>query len=144
MDIPDPTKASREEVRAVLAALETQLQNLPHSLPLVHSDKSAFTEFTRRPFPLDPQKLEHTGCEVATLGEHLELAFGWKSRTSGDGILKISERGEAIAAVHSVLDEFFTKYPENNTLKKWIIDVARGVQATAQGDGKVSLSFRNA
>ncbi|KAG2116350.1 hypothetical protein BD769DRAFT_1778182 [Suillus cothurnatus] len=45
-------------------------------------------------FSLDPDILEKTGDEVATLGEQLESVFGWKARTSGDGVIPILERGK--------------------------------------------------
>jgi hypothetical protein len=128
-EFPDPTTATRKDVETLLGSIKSGLQNLPLSLPTVNADASPFAEFLCQPFQLNPEKLEHTGSEVATLGEHLELAFGWKSRTTGDGVIKIAERGRAICAVHDVVDAFFRKYPEDNTLKKWIIDIARGIRA---------------
>ena len=43
-------------------------------------------------FELDPDIMEKTGDEVATLGEQLESVFGWKTRTSDDGVIPIVER----------------------------------------------------
>ena len=36
----------------------------------------------------------------------------------------ILEQGPAICALSDVFEDFFQRYPENNVLKKWIIDVA--------------------
>ena len=72
--------------------------------------------------------LEKTGCEVATLGEQLEHIFGWKARTTGDGTIPILERGTAICALPSILRQYHVKYPENNVLKKWVVDIAHGAE----------------
>jgi len=48
----------------------------------------------------DPDILDHTGCEVATLGEQLEGIFGRKARTSGDGVLPILERGQPFVLLY--------------------------------------------
>jgi hypothetical protein len=77
---------------------------------------------------LDQDILEKTGDEVATLGEQLEHIFGWKTRTTGDGVIPILERGKAICALHPILKQYFEKYPDNNVLKKWIIDIALGAE----------------
>jgi hypothetical protein len=79
-------------------------------------------------FSLDPELMERTGCEVSTLSEQLKRVFGWAARTTGDGIIPIVERGAAICALHDVFSAFFTKYPDNNVLKKWIIDVMVGAE----------------
>ena len=66
--------------------------------------------------------------EVATLGEQLEQIFGWKTHTSVDGIIPILEWGKAICAVHPLLKKYHKRYPENNVLKKWVIDITAGVE----------------
>ncbi|KAG1908395.1 uncharacterized protein F5891DRAFT_973815 [Suillus fuscotomentosus] len=79
-------------------------------------------------FSLDPDILEKTGDEVVTLGEQLESVFGWKARTSGDGVIPILERGKAICALHGILMLYYEKYPTNNVLKKWIHDITAGAE----------------
>jgi hypothetical protein len=76
--------------------------------------------------------LEKTGCEVATLGEQLEHVFGWKARTTGDGTIPILERGRAICALPLILRQYHVKYPENNVLKKWVVDIANGAEKVFQ------------
>jgi hypothetical protein len=79
-------------------------------------------------FSLDKDILEKTGDEVATLGEQLEHVFGWQLRTTGDGVIPIVEHGPAICALHPILEEYSAKYPNNNVLKKWIVDIAIGAE----------------
>ena len=74
-------------------------------------------------FHLNEEVLDKTGDEVSTLGEQLECIFGWKVHTSGDGTLPILEHGKLIEALHGIFSTFYQKFPENNTLKKWVIDV---------------------
>jgi hypothetical protein len=126
MPYPPPEKASREEVTRILAKLKVLLANLPSLLPLGDGFDSKYNAFLA--FSLDDDILEKTGDEVATLGEQLEHVFGWRSRTTGDGIIPIKERGEAICALHPILAEYYTKFPNNNVLKKWIIDVTLGAE----------------
>jgi len=65
---------------------------------------------------------------VATLGEQLVYIFGWKACTLDDGIIQILKCRKAIHALHSILKNYHEKYPENNMLKKWVIDVATGAE----------------
>jgi hypothetical protein len=60
---------------------------------------------------------------------------GRKARTLGDSIIPILERGKAIHALHSILKNYHEKYPENNVLKKWVIDVATGAEKAFQTYG---------
>jgi len=116
----------QEEFLKVLDTLKVYLDNLPTQLPLVDGSISRYASFLS--FSLDPDILDHTGCEVATLGEQLEGIFGWKARTSGDGVLPILERGAAICAVHPLLQLYYSRFPKNNVLKKWVIDIAEGAE----------------
>ncbi|KAG2088925.1 uncharacterized protein F5147DRAFT_841227 [Suillus discolor] len=68
------------------------------------------------------------GLKYATLGEQLESVFGWKARTSGDGVIPILERGKAICALHGILMLYYEKYPTNNVLKKWVHDITAGAE----------------
>jgi hypothetical protein len=65
---------------------------------------------------------------VTTLGEQLKGIFGWKTQTSGDGIILIVEQGQAIHMLHPLLKKYHEKYPDNNVLKKWVIDVTAGAE----------------
>ena len=117
---------SHEQVVAILAHLDFLLANLPTQLPNADGPDSQYGAFLS--FALDPEILEKTGDEVATFGEQLERIFGWKACTSGDGIIPILERGKAICALHRLLKKYHEKYPENNVLKKWVIDVTAGAE----------------
>lgn len=72
--------------------------------------------------------LEKTGCEVSTLSEQLKGVFGWNARTTGDGIVPITERGPLVMAMHDVLSGFWQRYPSNNVLRKWIWDIGLGAE----------------
>ncbi|RDB28214.1 hypothetical protein Hypma_001371 [Hypsizygus marmoreus] len=118
---------SQEEFVQVLTRLDHLLNHLPSQLPTPKSPvESRYGIFLC--FELDSEILEKTGDEVATLGEQLECIFGWNARTTGDGILPILERGPSICAAHPLLEGFYKKYPKNNVLKKWVIDLAIGAE----------------
>jgi hypothetical protein len=126
MVLPAAERTSPEEFNAVLARLEYLLANLPEQLPSSDSFFSRYGAFLS--FALDPDILEKTGDEIATLGEQLEGIFGWNARTSGDGIIPILERGKAICALHPILKGYHEKFPDNNVLKKWVLDVIAGTE----------------
>ena len=65
---------------------------------------------------------------MATLGEQLECIFGWKAHMFGDGIIPILEWGKVICALQCLLKKYHEKYPENNMLKKWVIDITVGAE----------------
>ncbi|KAG1887116.1 hypothetical protein F4604DRAFT_1233114 [Suillus subluteus] len=116
-----------QEFVDVLDKLNILLTNLPSQLPLANDYyDSQYCSFLS--FPLDPDILEKTGDEVATLGEQLESVFGWKARTSGDSIIPILERGKAICALHGILKLYYEKYPTNDVLKKWVNDITAGAE----------------
>jgi hypothetical protein len=126
MVLPAAERTSPEEFKPVLARLEYLLANLPEQLPASDSFFSRYGAFLS--FALDPDILEKTGDEIATLSEQLEGIFGWDARTSGDGIIPIVERGKAICALHHILKEYHEKFPDNNVLKKWVLDVIAGAE----------------
>jgi hypothetical protein len=68
--LPATEKTSPEEFKAVLAHLEYLLANLPEQLPSSDSFFSQYGVFLS--FALDPDILEKTGDDIATLGEQLE------------------------------------------------------------------------
>lgn len=110
----------------ILDRLKLLLDNLPRQLPVKTAAESAFTTFSF--FRIDPDLLELTGCEVSALSEQLKKVFGWNARTTGDGIISITERGDAVCAMHKVFRDFWERHPENNVLRKWIFDVLKGVE----------------
>lgn len=102
MILPEPQKAFREEISLVLNHLHGLLANLPEELPSSEDSPGLVSQVSQyekfKSFSLNPQLLERTGDEVATLGEQLESIFGWTARTSGDGVIVISERGWPLSA----------------------------------------------
>ena len=127
MPYPSPETVSPDELVEILAQLKHLLMGIYrlncHSENAFNSKYSTFLNFN-----LDPEILDKTRDEVATLGEQLEHIFGWQMHTTGDGIIPIVERGPAICALHHILKAYSEKYPENNILKKWVIDVAIGAE----------------
>ena len=116
MPYPPPEKASPEEISNILAKLEVLLMDLPSQLPRGDGFNSKYGAFLA--FTLDEDILEKTGDEVAALSEQLEHAFSWRSRTTSDNVIPIVERGEAICALHSILVDFYARFPHNNVLKE--------------------------
>ena len=116
--------------RLILDRLKLLLDNLPRQLPTKSDTDSAFASFLF--FRIDPDLLEKTGCEVSALSEQLKGIFGWQARTTGDGIIRIEERGPAVCALHKVFSEFWEHHPQNNVLRKWIFDVLKGVEKVYQ------------
>ncbi|KAM6503573.1 hypothetical protein JOM56_000516 [Amanita muscaria] len=123
---PDAENCSHDEMKIILQRVKLLLDNFPDQLPEKPAQKSKFADFLN--FTLDPDLLEMTGSEVSTLSEHLKRVFGWDARTRGDGIVPFMERGIAVRALHPVFADFLTRYPEDNVLKKWIIDVLKGAE----------------
>jgi hypothetical protein len=91
MPYPPPEKASYHDIIEILSKLQVLLRDLPARLPCGDGLSSKYGDFLN--FSLDDDILDKTGDEVATLGEQLERVFGWKSRTTGDTIIPIEERG---------------------------------------------------
>jgi hypothetical protein len=130
MDYGEPDSIEESQFPKILGRLEYLVANLPRELPEVALSDSAYRAFAGE-FVLDQDILEKTGCEVATLGEQLEQVFGFRARTTGDGVVDIKERGPAVSGMIKVLRSFFDRHQSNNVLKKWIIDIAN--QIAGQG-----------
>jgi hypothetical protein len=126
MPFPPPEETTPSEFASILERLKVLLENLPNQLPAPKEAASKYRSFLS--FSLDPELLEKTGDEVAAMGEQLERVFGWQARTTGDGILPITERGKPICALHGILSTYHAKNLNNNVLKKWVIDVAIGAE----------------
>ena len=127
MPYPSAETLSDDEFKEVLAHLNTLLRTLPAQLPFKTLSESQFAQFQN--FEPDPEMLEKTGCEVAALGEELEHVFGWKARSSGDGMLPIKERGPGICSLHQAFSKLYINHPDNNVLKKWVVDVANAAES---------------
>ena len=92
---------------AYLAHLRLLLDpgNLPVSLPL-HNKALGSIYGTFLHFTIDPDILEKTGDEVGAFSEQFKAIFRWKTRSMGDGIIPIKERGRALSAAVDVLSQF--------------------------------------
>lgn len=113
-----------------LDRLRLLLENLPIQLPRKTSGNSLFESFLPLNFSLNQDLLEKTGSETSALSKHLKRIFGWQARTSGDGVVSILERGDAVLAMHQVLSTFSKKYPDDGVLQKWINDIIMGAEKT--------------
>ena len=123
-----------------LSELRSLLSNLPTSLKLPSASNTVYPFVG---FKLDPELLERTGDEVGALNEQLKGAFGWKSRTTGNGIIPILERGKYICAVADVLEKYMGQNPANAILEKWVADISEGAKKVYREAGlEVSFSFR--
>ncbi|KAK0465663.1 hypothetical protein IW261DRAFT_1613415 [Armillaria novae-zelandiae] len=66
------------------------------------------------------------------INESFKAIFGWRTRTTGDGILDIEEHGKhGIGAVADLLEGYLKKYREkkgspNAVLVKWVEDLSAG------------------
>lgn len=58
----------------------------------------------------------------------MRLVGGCVQPESGDKIIPIVERGEAIRTLHSILVDLSARFPDNNVLGKWIIDITLGTE----------------
>ncbi|KAJ6607061.1 ribonuclease H-like domain-containing protein [Mycena sp. CBHHK59/15] len=128
MPYPPAETISDDEFEKALDMLGQLLFNLPSALPLKDHGESAFAAFSESPFCLDAKYFTLTESEVATISEMLKKSFGWDARSTGDGIVDITERGPGICSVHRVLSEFCVKYPRDNVLRKWVLDIVAGAE----------------
>ncbi|KIJ35941.1 hypothetical protein M422DRAFT_261695, partial [Sphaerobolus stellatus SS14] len=103
-----------------LSKLKLLLEHLPTSLPAPDPATSQYPFVGYEP---DPDDVELTGSVVGALNKAFEVIFGFKSRSEGDGIIPIKERGPGICAVVDVLSSAFVKEPFNALLNKWVEDL---------------------
>ncbi|KAF9499949.1 hypothetical protein BDN71DRAFT_1440963 [Pleurotus eryngii] len=61
--------------------------------------------------------------------------FGWQSRSTNNGVVPILERGSMVLAMVPAFRNFLAQHPNDNVVKKWIIDVAIGAEAIYQRNG---------
>lgn len=72
--------------------------NLPTAIPFLDRSSSAFSCFLP-PYIPNPDLLEEIEDEPSVFSAQVKDAFGWKSRTTGNGTLPILERSDGLAAV---------------------------------------------
>ena len=129
-DYPPPENLSHQDLGPILNKLRLLLDDLPNQLPwkLVNGpDQSRYASLVG--FQPDDELVEMTGSRAGALNVHLERMFGYAARSTGDGILPIMERGPGVCAIHDVLKDYCTEFPNDAVLKKWVIDVAKGAEA---------------
>lgn len=128
-DYPAPESLSHEDLGLILSKLRLLLEHLPNQLPskpVDGPDASRYVSLVG--FQPDDELVELTGSKAGALNMHLERVFGHATRSTGDGILPILERGPPICAIHNLLKDYCTEFPNDNILKKWVIDVAKGAE----------------
>ena len=117
-----------------LHRLRFLLTNLPQSLPCPQTiQASKYKDFVN--FTPDPVQIEYTGDEASAVSTQFKSIFGWQARTTGDGIIVLTERGEALSSVVDVLSTYIAKYPENNLLKKWVQDITNAAEKVFRETG---------
>ena len=120
--------ASQRLLDELAAAL--QPDSLPPTLPLRDSANPGhyglFLDFT-----LDDDLMEIIEDEVGVINEQFKRIFGWKSRTTGDQIVPITERGTPLSAVVDVLHKYLLLHPGNAVLLKWAADIKAGAMKAA-------------
>ncbi|KAK0477991.1 hypothetical protein IW261DRAFT_1594399 [Armillaria novae-zelandiae] len=113
-----------------LAWLRVLLSNLPTDL---HAPKKG--EFTCYPFAtfcINQAILECTEDEVGVINESCKAIFGWRTCTTGNGIIDIEEHGKhGIGTVADLVEGYFKKYRDkkgspNAVLIKWVEDISAG------------------
>ena len=111
-DYPPPENLSHQDLGPILNKLRLLLDDLPNQLPwkLVNGpDPSHYASLVG--FQPDNELMEMTGSRAGALNVHLERMFGYAARSTGDGILPIMERGPGVCAIHDVLKDYCTEFP---------------------------------
>ncbi|KAF9547265.1 hypothetical protein CPC08DRAFT_769475 [Agrocybe pediades] len=125
---PSPEHLAPEDVPPLLDRLLVLLENLSStSLPTKPltpgPDASIYRPFMN--YVSNVEHVEMTGTRGGALNTYLEHFFGFEARSKGDGILPIKESGPAVCALHSVLRDYHLEAPDDNVVKKWIIDILK-------------------
>ena len=113
--------------------------NLPAALPLQNGTGGAYSSLMN--FQLDQDLLERTESEPGTVNERFKAIFGWKARTTGNGIIPIVERGEGLLAFVDVLSHYHAKYPLDEVLMKWGYDIVDAAEQVYRQYGLVVRRF---
>lgn len=107
-----------------LDELQFILENLPHTLPCPQFSHT----YPFDGFQLNDEDVEDYG-PCGSINRALELTFGFEARTTGDGILPITERGPGVCALVDVLRLYqaHSGAPDSDgILLKWIRDICNG------------------
>lgn len=123
-DVPALTMEPPSEFATCLSQLQCLIDHLPGSLPHREVEDSCYSSF--KTHAVSTELIERTGDEASALNEHMKGVFGWKTRTSGDGVLTITERGPGLRNVVGFLEHFYKKYPDDAVLQKWGRDIWTG------------------
>ncbi|KAG9223476.1 hypothetical protein PLEOSDRAFT_1101196 [Pleurotus ostreatus PC15] len=95
-----------------LVRLARLLRYLPRTLPDTGRTSKVYTFLSWS-----------TNPDYEDINENFKTVFGWAARSSGDGILAITERGESVCAVVDVLRKYLRAYPSDAILLKWVDDI---------------------
>ncbi|RXW20375.1 hypothetical protein EST38_g5489 [Candolleomyces aberdarensis] len=114
------------EISEIMDKMKLLISRLPHDLPEEPIELSKYAEFID--FKLDEELLEKTGDKGSALSEHLKRVFGWASRSTGDGIIPITERGRPLIAIQDVLKTYLAQNPGNSVIVKWVGDIIIGLE----------------
>ncbi|KAJ3725292.1 ribonuclease H-like domain-containing protein [Lentinula raphanica] len=125
--------------------LRLLLDSLPKALPSPQRGELPKHPFgTFRP---DAAFLERTEDEVGAINESFKAIFGWRTRTTGDGIIDIKEQGKnSIGAVADLLEGYLKKYKDssgapNAILVKWVEDISKGCEKVIKQHGESVPDF---
>lgn len=130
-----------------LQRLRLLLEHLPKTLP--EATPSSLYSFTG--FEPDSADVENYGSVAAAINRTLEVRFGFKSRSEGDGIIRIPERGPPVCAVVDVLKrldvearkERRERQPQSSDdrpdaiFEKWVHDLTKAAEITCKEAGEV-------
>lgn len=122
------TSANVGDFPAFLSHLRVLLdpKNLPQQLPQHDEPSSKYGCFIN--FSVDPEILQHVEDEVGTISEQFKRVFGWATRSTGNGLLKLEQRGKALSAVVDVLGFYHKKHPRDEVLMKWGYDIGAAAE----------------
>ena len=113
-----------EKSQVISSRLETLhqiLENLPDGLP--KPDLTQYPFHSVEIFIIDREEVEYKG-EVGALTRLLGVMFGFQTRSQGDSIIPLLERGPTICAVVEVLCRFLDKFTGDAILEKWVDDLS--------------------
>ncbi|KAJ3859416.1 hypothetical protein EV359DRAFT_68177 [Lentinula novae-zelandiae] len=124
------------EVKQKLLWLRTLLDNLPNNLPT--PQRGEIPKYPFATFRPDVAFLQRTEDEVGAINETMKVIFGWKTRTTGDGIITSGKNG--IGTVADLLENYLKKHRDgagqpNAVLVKWVEDISKGCEKAIKSYG---------
>ncbi|KAF9000851.1 hypothetical protein BDQ17DRAFT_1327507 [Cyathus striatus] len=108
-----------------ISTLKAYINALPASMPLPEDGASVLWFLY---FSLDDEWIEDAG-EEAAINCALEVAFKDYLPQNDKGIFYITHCGPALSAFAEKLEQFISRFPDNLTLKKWLVDGVNSVAA---------------